>query len=135
MGRRVQARAWHDRTLSGYLESVTRGDVQYLHHLATFYSDVRQDGAEAVRWAQRDWELRPNRISEDALAWALYRNGQVAAALDASARALSGDDADAHMIFHAATINEAAGHRDEAKRLTARLDTMNPRYRDFHAHR
>jgi len=135
MGRPIQAREWHDRALSGYLGSVSRGDVQYLHHLATFYADVRQDGAEAVRWARRDWELRPNRIAEDALAWALYRNGQLAAALDASHHALSGGDADAHMLFHAATINEAAGHRDEARRLTTLLDTMNPRYRDFHAHR
>ena len=106
------------------------------HQTAIFAtSSIIVDSAEAVRWARRDWELRPNRVSEDALAWALYRNGQVTAALDASTRALSGGDADAHMIFHAATINEAAGHRDVARRLTARLDTMNPRDRDFHAHR
>lgn len=135
MGRPMQAREWHDRALAGYLGSVRRGEVQYLHHLAAFYSDVSQNGAEAVRWARRDWELRPNQVSEDTLAWALYRNGQTAAALESSTHALAGGDADAHMLFHAATINEAAGHRVEASRLSELLDAMNPRYRDFHAHR
>jgi tetratricopeptide (TPR) repeat protein len=135
MGRPSQAREWHDRALSGYLASVTRGDVQFLHHLAAFYSDVRPDGVEAVRWAERDHQLRPNHVSEDTLAWALYRNGQLSAALEASSRALEGNDVDAHMLFHAATINEAAGRQEDARRLRARLVSMNPRYEDFHAHR
>jgi tetratricopeptide (TPR) repeat protein len=135
MGRPVQAREWHDRALSGYLASVDRGDVQFLHHLAAFYEDVRPDGAAAVRWAQKDWQLRPNHASEDTLAWALYRNGQLDAALTASSRALEGNDVDAHMLFHGVTINEAAGRPDDARRLRARLLSMNPRYEDFHAHR
>jgi tetratricopeptide (TPR) repeat protein len=135
MGRPAQAREWHDRALSGYLASAKRGEVQFFHHLATFYSDVRPDGGEAVRWAQRDWQMRPNHVSEDTLAWALYRNGQLAAALEASSRALEGNDVDAHMLFHGATINEAAGRLDDARRLRARLLAVNPRYEDFHAHR
>jgi tetratricopeptide (TPR) repeat protein len=131
----AQAREWHERALSGYLASVRQGDVQFLHHLAAFYSDVRPDGVEAVRWARQDRQLRPNHVSDDALAWALYRNGQLAAALEASARALEGNGVDAHMLFHAAAINQAFGREDEARRLRTRLQSMNPRYEDFHAHR
>jgi tetratricopeptide (TPR) repeat protein len=131
----ARAREWHERALAGYLASVKLGEVQFLHHLAAFYSDVRPDGLEAVRWARLDRQLRPNRVSEDALAWALYRDGQLAAALETSGHALEGSGADAHMLFHAAAIHEAAGQGDEAKRLRTRLLSMNPRYEDFHAHR
>jgi tetratricopeptide (TPR) repeat protein len=135
MGRPADANRWHDRALAGYLASANNGEVQFFHHLATFYSDVRQDGAEAVRWARRDFELRPSDVAADALAWAQYRNGQLSTALDASARALAGNGVDAHMLFHAATINEAAGRAADARRFRERLQAFNPRYADFHVHR
>ena len=61
MGRAEEARAWHDRALAAYLESVERGGVHYFHHLAHFYLESRPAPAEAVRWARADFELRPNR--------------------------------------------------------------------------
>ena len=60
MGRPDEARAWHDLALAAYLDSVERGGVHYLHHLAHFYLESRPDPAEAVRWARADYELRPN---------------------------------------------------------------------------
>jgi tetratricopeptide (TPR) repeat protein len=60
MGRPEEARAWHDLALAAYLDSVERGGVHYLHHLAHFYLESRLDPAEAVRWARADYELRPN---------------------------------------------------------------------------
>jgi hypothetical protein len=60
MGRAEEARAWHDLALAAYLDSVERGDVHYLHHLAHFYLESRPDPAEALRWASADYELRPN---------------------------------------------------------------------------
>jgi tetratricopeptide (TPR) repeat protein len=135
MGKPAAAKAWHERALSGYLASVRKNEVQFFHHLATFYSDARQDGAEAVRWAQQDFRLRPSDVTEDALAWALYRDGQFPAALNASTHALAGGAVDAHVLFHAAAINDAAGRTAEARILRARLEAFNPRYKDFHVHR
>ncbi|HUK33928.1 MAG TPA: tetratricopeptide repeat protein [Vicinamibacterales bacterium] len=135
MGRPREARLWHDRALAGYLGSAGTGDVQFFHHLATFYSDVRPDGPKAVEWANKDYALRPNEITADAVAWALYRSGRTNDAIDMSTRSLAGGIVDAHMLFHAAVINEAAGHAADAQRLRAALDALNPRYRDFHAHR
>jgi tetratricopeptide (TPR) repeat protein len=60
MGRPEEARAWHDLALAAYLDSVERGGVHYLHHLAHFYLESRPDPAEALRWARADYELRPN---------------------------------------------------------------------------
>jgi tetratricopeptide (TPR) repeat protein len=60
LGRPEEARPWHDLALAAYLDSVERGGVHYLHHLAHFYLESRPDPAEAVRWARADYELRPN---------------------------------------------------------------------------
>jgi tetratricopeptide (TPR) repeat protein len=60
IGRPEEARAWHDLALAAYLDSVERGGVHYLHHLAHFYLESRPDPAEAARWARADYELRPN---------------------------------------------------------------------------
>jgi tetratricopeptide (TPR) repeat protein len=65
MGRPEDARAWHDLALAAYLDSVERGGVHYLHHLAHFYLESRPAPAEAVRWARADFELRPNRETRE----------------------------------------------------------------------
>ena len=53
MGKPEKAQSWYEKALAGYLESVQHGDVHYYHHLADFYADVRENGREAVKWAQR----------------------------------------------------------------------------------
>lgn len=135
MGKPREASRWHDEALAGYLESVRRGEVQFLHHLAGFYADVKLDGAEAVKWAREDATRRPHYATENMLAWALYRNGQIAEALDASGRALASGMIDPHAYYQAAAINAAAGRAHTAQELGATLRRMNARYDDFHAHR
>ena len=129
------AEPWHERALAGYLESAGRGEVRYYHHLAGFYADVRRDGAEAVKWARKDLALRPNFATQEALAWALYRNGQFAEALDVMNQALSSGVKDAHLFFHAAMIHLAAGRTEEGKEFLKKAAEINPRYEDFHVHR
>jgi tetratricopeptide (TPR) repeat protein len=109
--------------------------VHYYHHLASLYADARHDGAEAVKWAQKDLALRPNFATQDALAWALYRAGRFAEALDEMTKALSSGVKDAHLFFHAAMIHLAAGRTDEGKRFLQRAADTNPGYENFHAHR
>jgi len=133
MGEPDRARQWHEKALAAYLESVQRGDVHYLHHLTDFYADVREDGAEAVRWARKDLELRQNFSTQAALAWALYRDGRFAEALDAMHQALSSGVRDAKLFFQAAMIHLAAGRTDEGKRLLREAAEINPRYHEVHA--
>lgn len=135
MGKREQARPWHDKALAGYLESAGRGEVRYFHHLAGFYADVREDGAEAVKWARKDVELRPNFATQDALAWALYRAGRFAEALGVIREALSSGVKDPHLFFHAAMIHLAAGRTGEGKRFLKTVAEINPGYENFHVHR
>ena len=128
-------RTLHDAALAGYLASAARREVHYYHHLAGFYADARQDGAEAVKWARKDIELRDNFMTQDALAWALYRDGQFPAALEVIKKTLVSGVKDPHVLFHAAMIHMAAGQIGEGKRLLQTVSQMNPGYENFHVHR
>jgi tetratricopeptide (TPR) repeat protein len=129
-----QAEPWFERALGAYLASAHDGGVHYCHHLADFYSDVRQDGAEAIKWARRDFELRPNFSTQAALAWALYRAGKFDEALGLIGTALSSGVRDAHLYHQAATIHSAAGATEKGDELLRRAAEINPHYDAFHAH-
>jgi tetratricopeptide (TPR) repeat protein len=135
MGRPAEAAPWHDRALQGYLHSAREGAVQYYHHLASFYSDVRQDGTAALEWARKDVELRGNGSAWDALAWALYRAGSVDESQAALDRALGSGARNAHLLAHAGMVRLSGGRAEEGKRLLREASELNPCLEDFHAHR
>lgn len=135
LGRPDCAQPWFDQALAEYLESARRGDVHYYHHLTDFYADVREDGAEALKWARMDLALRENFATQAALAWALYRDRQFDAARDAMEQALSSGIRDARLFAQAAEIERAAGCVGESTRQLEMAEEINPRYRDFHVHR
>ena len=56
-GRSGPAAYWKERALTAYLQSAQRGEVHYYHHLVDYYTDVAEDGAEAVKWADKDLQL------------------------------------------------------------------------------
>jgi tetratricopeptide (TPR) repeat protein len=135
MGQCDRAEVCYQKALAGYLESAQRGHVHFYHHLADFYADVREDGAEAVKWARKDIELRRNFSTLAALAWALYRAADFAAAFDAMNQALSSGAADAHLFFQAATIFQSVGGNGNGERYLQMANEINPHYRNFHVHR
>jgi len=135
MRRPREAAEWHRQALDGYLASLARGEMQYWHHLAGYYADVAGDGAEAVTWAARDADRRRNYLTDDALAWALYRAGRPGDASAVIRRALASGMADPHVYAHAVIIERAAGSPGEAEQLQSLLSQLNPRFADFHAHR
>ncbi|MGJ0486588.1 MAG: tetratricopeptide repeat protein [Methylomicrobium sp.] len=135
MGRPELAQPWHDKALAVYLDSARRGEARYYHHLASLYADARLDGAEAVKWARKDIELRQNAATRDALAWALFRNGQYRESLDEIKKVLSYDWQDAHLFYHAAMIHLAAGRAEEGKDYLQKAVRINPHYDAFHVHR
>jgi tetratricopeptide (TPR) repeat protein len=135
MGRRAAARVWHERALAGYLGSTRRGEVHYFHHLAAFYADVREDGAQALLWARRDRALRGSVATQDALAWSLHRAGHAGEALVVSQALLGLGVQDAHVLFRAAMIQLGAGHTSRGRELLAQAMASNPRLLSFHVHR
>jgi tetratricopeptide (TPR) repeat protein len=135
MGRPAQAEAWFEGALAAYLESAARGDVHYYHHLADFYADVREDGQEALKWAQKDASLRNNFSTQAALAWALYRNGQLDEAVEQMNQALSSGVHDAHLFYQAAIIQQSAGESGAGDKYLHMAAEINPHHRNFHVHR
>jgi tetratricopeptide (TPR) repeat protein len=135
MGEQKEADVWFDRALAGFLEASENGGVHYYHHLVDFYSDVREDGAKAVEWGVKDYELRPNYATEGALGWALYRDGQVREAEKCMDQALGSGVRDAHLFGKAATVKAAAGRMAEGESLSRLAFAMNPHHDGFHVHR
>ena len=135
-GQPARARPYYDRALAAYQRSVDRGEVHYLHQLATFHADISGDAAAAVHWAERDLALRAGTPSaHDQMAWALFRAGRVAEAREEIGAALRAATRDPHVLYHAALIAMAANDPDGARGFLQRIDAINPGYRTtFHAH-
>jgi tetratricopeptide (TPR) repeat protein len=135
MGEECEAEKWFDKALAGFLEASANGGVHYYHHLVDFFSDVREDASAAVAWGRKDFELRRNFGTEAALAWALYRNGQIEEANEMMDCALGSGVQDGHLFAKAATIKAAAGRSHESAQLSGRAFALNPHHQGFHVHR
>jgi tetratricopeptide (TPR) repeat protein len=133
-GRNGPAAYWKERALAAYLQSVQRGEVHYYHHLVDYYTDVAEDGAEAVKWADKDLQLRENFATQAALAWALYRYGRFSEAIHWIDRALASGVVDALLDFRAGEIHSAAGNEVEGRNLRERALNLNPAVGRFHVH-
>jgi tetratricopeptide (TPR) repeat protein len=133
-GEAARARDWHQRALTGYLQSAQRGEVHYYHHLADYYSDVARDGPEAVNWALADLQLRENFSTQAALAWAYYRNGQSDEACNWIDRALASGAVDPHLFSRAAKIHAGAGNIEAGRTYMERATRLNPSIDRFHMH-
>lgn len=130
-----KAAAWHARAGEAYLRSVKDGAVHFFHHLAGFYADSQEDPAKAVEWARKDLALRQGIYAHDALAWALYKNGDAAEAAAECARALATGTRDPHLLYHAGMIRMAAGDIAGGKAALKEAAAVNPKFNTFHVHR
>jgi tetratricopeptide (TPR) repeat protein len=135
MGKPDAAKPWHRRALAAYLKSIEQGNAYYLHHLAGFYSDAQENPAEALHWANKDLEVRHSIYAYDALAWALYKNGDYAKAQSTMKKALALGTKDAHLLYHAGLIYSRAGDLKQGQVYLKQTVVINPAYNAFHAHR
>jgi tetratricopeptide (TPR) repeat protein len=125
---------WKERALTKYLQSARRGEVHFYHHLVDYYTDVAEDGAEAMKWAHKDLRLRENFATQAALAWSLYRAGQFGDAVRWIDRALASGVVDARLYLRAGEIYRAAGNEAEGCELRQRAISRNPVVAGFHVH-
>lgn len=96
--------------------------------LSLFLSTKNQDADEALRLAQEEMKLRPGIYTEDVLAWALYRKGQLAEAKEASDRALRLGTVDPVLLYHAGAIRIALGDRAAGEELVRRALDLSPSF-------
>ena len=85
------------------------------HELIFYYADHAHRPAEALRVAQREAAERHDVYTLDALAWALYANGQYAEARQQVGRALAVGVRDARFFYHAGAIAWKLNDRDTAE--------------------
>src|SRR5438445_241902 len=79
--------------------------------LSLVYSTRNLHPEEALELAQQERATRGDPSTDDALAWALYRNGRFVEAKVAIDRARRHGTKDARLLFHEGAIDMALGHR------------------------
>jgi hypothetical protein len=134
LGRKQDAQSWLELALRAYLSSAERGEVHYFHHLADYCADAGARPADAVAWARKDVALRENFSTQSALAWALYRNADIAEGLQWIERALSSGAQDAALYATAAALHRAAGDVANEAHFQRAAKQINPLGGTLHLH-
>lgn len=101
--------------------------------MAQFYCDHNRNLAEALAIARKVEKRQKDIRTEDALAWALYRNGRYDEALAASKQALRLGARDAMFMYHRGRIEQALGHREGATRFLNLALQTNPYFNSMDA--
>jgi tetratricopeptide (TPR) repeat protein len=108
---------------------------QVLHNrdLALFYADHDMKLDEALTLAHKEFEVRHDIYTWDALAWALYKNGKYQEANDAMENAMRPGVRDALLFFHAGMIAGRLGQNARAKDDLQEALNINPRFHVIYA--
>ncbi len=125
---------WVQQAVAAYLQSAERGEVHFWHHLADCYTEVTQNGSQAVAWAQKDLQLRENFSTQSALAWALFCDRRFAEARVWIDRALVSGAVDARLLLQAGKIYSAGGSTAAGRAYMDRAIRLNPLVDRFHLH-
>ncbi len=100
----------------------------YDRQRALFYVNHNRHLQEALTLARGETKLRHDIYTYDTLAWVSYKNGLLAPARQAAARALAFNTQDATLWYHAGMIAYASGHAQEAQRDLRKALAINPRF-------
>jgi tetratricopeptide (TPR) repeat protein len=108
---------------------------QVLHNrdLALFYADRDIKLDEALTLAHKEFEVRHDIYTWDALAWVLYKNGKYQQAGDAMDHALRPGARDALLFFHAGMISSRLGQSTQAKERLQTALSINPHFHVIYA--
>ncbi len=114
LGDRKNARAqYHLIEVIGALGKA-QGTV-YDRQRAMYLADHNTNLPEALELAQRELKARHDVYAYDTLAWCCYKNGRIAEAGKAMAKATAQGTKDGRLFYHAGIIELAAGNRQQAR--------------------
>jgi tetratricopeptide (TPR) repeat protein len=97
-------------------------------NLALVFADQNRNLARALQLAQAELEVRGDVYTYDALAWALFKNGQFAEAAHAARKALQFRTPEPAFYYHAGMIASALGDKAEAAKNLARALDLNSHF-------
>lgn len=130
LGREKEARQQYDLVeYIGHLSELNR--VLANRELALLYADREIKLPEALDLAKREFEVRHDIYTWDALAWVLYKNGRLPEANDAMNHALALHTNDPLLLFHAGMIDHALAKDSAAEDLLRRALQTNPHFHLF----
>lgn len=96
--------------------------------LALLWADLNLKLDEALAITKRESEMRKDIFTADALAWTLYKKGQLAQAKTAISAALNLKSNDARILYHAGMIEKDLGNKAEAKKMLETALKINPKF-------
>ncbi|MCD9185884.1 MAG: tetratricopeptide repeat protein [Pyrinomonadaceae bacterium] len=96
--------------------------------LALLWADRNLKLDEALAITKRESEMRKDIFTADALAWTLYKKGQLTEAKKAISAALNLKSNDARILYHAGMIEKDLGNKAEAKKLLETALKQNPKF-------
>ncbi len=126
LGRSDEAKRQYD--LVEFIERTSAAGSTYSRQLALFYADreIKLDDALAI--ARKERETRSDIYTCDALAWSLYKKGELAEAKKSIDEALRLGTRDARINFHAGMIYQALGERSNATKHLQLALKINPSF-------
>jgi tetratricopeptide (TPR) repeat protein len=132
IGDRAEAKKQYD--LVEYIGRLGRVN-QVLHNrdLALFYADHDLKLDEGLALAHKEFEVRHDIYTWDALAWALYKNGKFDEAAKASDEALKYGTQDSLLLFHSGMIAAKLGQTDRAQKDLKQALAINPHFHLLYA--
>lgn len=112
---------------------IAEGRVHDRRTLSLFYARQKRNGGEAVALARQEHRDRPGSYTKDALAWSLYRAGELGEARALSEQVLRVGTPDARLLYHAGAIRIAAGDITSGRELVRRALRLNGAFDPFEA--
>ncbi len=123
LGRRIDAARHFALAEQGW-----RSEMPEPAHLARLLARDRARAGEALAIAEQAATTRQDIFTMDAVAWAAFRAGKVARAVEASRLALRTGTGDRTILYHAAAIAAASGDRARARTLVTRALDGHPTF-------
>lgn len=124
LGRTDEAKKQYD--LVEFIERTTAASTTYSRQLALFYADHDMKLNDGLSIAQRERANRSDIFTCDALAWCLYKKGDLAGAKKSIDEAMRLGTRDARISYHAGMINQALGNRRDAAKYLQLALKINP---------
>jgi tetratricopeptide (TPR) repeat protein len=96
--------------------------------LALYYANHDRDPEKTVALARQALKTRPNIYSEDVLAWALFKKGDIGEAGEHMQKALSLGTQEPRFFFHAGMIYAKQGRTNKALNYLKKALDLNPHF-------
>ena len=109
------------------------GQQVFNRELVYFYADHNRELPLAVKLARQELNVRHDIYTSDALAWALFKSGDAAAAREPMEQAIRFSTKDALLEYHAGMIYARLGEKAQAEKHLQRALALNPNFHVLYA--